>query len=1525
MKRLFFIVLLICAFPRAARAGITLVQHTSKDAGTTTSSTLAFTSNNMAGNWIGVCIQAGVSGETFTVTDSKGNTYHRALQFNETGSGNTLGIYYAENIAGGANTVEVSDTTSAALRFAILEYSGIAKSDSLDTDETAQGNSTSPNSGNTTTTASGDLLLGAILTGSGKTFTAGSGYTIRESIPAAPNTRLIAEDQIQVNAGTASASATLSASTNWGAGLAAFKPARTIPLVQHASEDAATTTSASLAFPSANTAGNWIGVCIRGGNSSSQVFTVTDSKGNTYRQAKQIGFTASAVTLAIYYAENILSGANTVTVSMTVSGPLRFDILEYSGLATSSSLDVTAGVTGTSTSPNSGNATTTANGDLLLGAIATTNSATFTVGTGYSADDFVPAEPNTKLLAEDQAQAAAGAASASASIDATDTWGAVLAAFKLASGGGTAPSITSLSPTSGPVNTSVTITGTNFGSTQGTSTVTFNGTSATPTSWSATSIVVPVPKTATTGNVVVTVGGLASNGLNFTVAPAITGLSPSSGPPGTSVTISGTTFGDSQGTSTVTFNGTTASATSWKAGSIVATVPNGATTGNVVVTVSGQASGGVTFTISPYIATLSATTGTVGTSITITGSGFGATQGTSTVTFNGTAATPSSWGATSIAVPVPSAATSGSVVVNVSSVASNGAQFVVTPSISSLSPTQGTAGTAVTIAGTGFGATQGSSTVSFNGTSATPTSWSASSIAVAVPTGATTGNVVVTVASATSNGVSFTVGGSPAPIISSISPTSGSVGAAVTISGSNFGATQGTVQFNGTSATITSWGTSSIGARVPSGATSGNVVVTTASGVVSNPAGSSFIVQLQISTVVPDPAPIGSTITINGQGFGNTQGSSTVTIGSMTVSPSSWNNAQIQIPITSATTSGNVVVTVSGVASNPVLFAVGSSPGQFVSTQSMSTARMLHTATLLNNGNVLVAGGASAASSAIASSELYSSAAGTFTTSGNLITAREYHTATLLATGKVLVAGGFNGTGITYASAELYDSTAGTFTSTAGSLNNARYNHVAVLLTNGQVLLAGGFVNGTASATAELYNPATGTFTLTNSMNAARTNFSATLLNNGMVLVVGGNNSGPSAELYNPSTGNFTATAGSLNFPRGNHSATLLNNGKVLIAGGIGSNGSVLGSAELFDPGTGLFTNTGNLAVAVYNHTATLLNNGQVLIAGGFGNGFTVPTAELYDPASATFIQTGNLNAERFDHTATLLSNGNVLVAGGDVPVYVGPLASAELYETLAPIITGLSPTSGVAGTSVTITGTNFGPSQGTSTIIFNGTTSAAASSWSATSVTVNVPTGASTGNVIVTVGGQSSNGVLFVVGTGGPAPPTNLAASAASSSEIDLTWGASTTTGVAYIVFRNGFSIAANVTSTVYADFGVVPGATYVYEVEAVGPTGTSVPSNTASATALGASAPTIASISPVGGPGGTLVTINGTNFGSVPATVLFGSAFAQVQSWAPNVIVTKVPTSLLPGLANIQVVLPNGSSNAAAFQVTAAGCPGN
>ncbi len=162
-----------------------------------------------------------------------------------------------------------------------------------------------------------------------------------------------------------------------------------------------------------------------------------------------------------------------------------------------------------------------------------------------------------------------------------------------------APSIGRLTPISGGVGVSVTITGSNFGAAKGTSTVSFNGTGAATTSWSATSITAAVPVGAATGRVLVTVGGQASNGLVFAVSPTpvIGGIDPTSGEPGTSVVITGSNFGAAKRFSTVTFNGAEAVTTAWSATSIAATVPAGARTGNVVVTVGGRASNGVPFTV----------------------------------------------------------------------------------------------------------------------------------------------------------------------------------------------------------------------------------------------------------------------------------------------------------------------------------------------------------------------------------------------------------------------------------------------------------------------------------------------------------------------------------------------------------------------------------------------------------------------------------------------------------------------------------------------------------------------------------------------------------------------------------------------------------------------------------------------------------------------------------------------------------------------------------------------------------------
>ena len=320
--------------------------------------------------------------------------------------------------------------------------------------------------------------------------------------------------------------------------------------------------------------------------------------------------------------------------------------------------------------------------------------------------------------------------------------------------------ITSLSPISGTVGTVVTISGSGFGATQGWSSVTFNGTLATPISWSDSAITVAVPAGATTGLVTVTVGGASASAGPFSIVsgPTISSLSPASAAIGSSITVTGSNFGSTQGFSSVTFNGIAAKPTSWAAGSIVVPVPAGATSGPVIVNVNGVPSNGAQFIVPQglQITSLSPTSGPIGALVSISGSGFGSTQGWSSVTFNGTRATPSSWSDSAITVPVPTGATTGLLAVTVGGTTAS-ASFTVLPSlsISGLSPALATAGTPVTITGFGFGPTQGSSTVNFNGATATPTSWSSSSIVVPAPSGALTGPVTVTVAGVQSAGAMF--------------------------------------------------------------------------------------------------------------------------------------------------------------------------------------------------------------------------------------------------------------------------------------------------------------------------------------------------------------------------------------------------------------------------------------------------------------------------------------------------------------------------------------------------------------------------------------------------------------------------------------------------------------------------------------------------------------------------------------------------------------------------------------------------
>jgi hypothetical protein len=264
--------------------------------------------------------------------------------------------------------------------------------------------------------------------------------------------------------------------------------------------------------------------------------------------------------------------------------------------------------------------------------------------------------------------------------------------------------------------------------------------------------------------------------------PHITSLSSAAVMDGQQLTINGYGFGPAQGGSDhiwfgVAFTYNTgvgaAVASSWSDTQIVVTVPVPTAFGaqNVMVwngAGAGYYSNQVPLTIMNHLIWV---TGVVpkhaapGATVTLTGWGFGATQLAGKVDmWGGLGFFPavSAWGDTVVKYLVPAGATPGKhqvCVLNNGGVRSNIVYVSVDPAITLLNPTKGHVGATVTITGTGFGATRGTSKVMFGSKAATKyVSWSATMIKVKVPaTTAGTKAVKVVTKAGTSKSKKFKV------------------------------------------------------------------------------------------------------------------------------------------------------------------------------------------------------------------------------------------------------------------------------------------------------------------------------------------------------------------------------------------------------------------------------------------------------------------------------------------------------------------------------------------------------------------------------------------------------------------------------------------------------------------------------------------------------------------------------------------------------------------------------------------------
>jgi hypothetical protein len=456
------------------------------------------------------------------------------------------------------------------------------------------------------------------------------------------------------------------------------------------------------------------------------------------------------------------------------------------------------------------------------------------------------------------------------------------------------PTLSAFTPSSGAAGTIVTINGTNLASTTA---VSFNGVHTAFLAISDTAVRAFVPGLATNGPVSVTTpSGSATTKASFTVVPSITALSPGSGPAGTTVTVSGYNF---TGATAVTIGGVAATSVSVSsATSLTAVVTSSDVTGPVAVTAGGQTGTSTAgFSVTPAISAVSPVSAAAGATVTITGSNL---SGASAVSFGGVAA-PSFTvvGPTKVTAVVPGGAASGTVsVTTAGGTATSGSSFGVLPRIDNLSPSTATAGSIVTISGSGL---SGASSVTLNGVALGITYDTAGTLQVSIPAAATSGKVTVTTAagSATSTGA-LTIAAS----ISSYSPFSVKPGATVTINGSGFnGATA--VSFNGAAKATSFHVVSStvITATVPMMALTGGVLVTTPAGV---GAGSFTLTILPVITSVARSTGQSGQVTISGGGF---MGTSSVKLNGTALKFTYVNPTTVTATVSSSVTSGAFTLT----------------------------------------------------------------------------------------------------------------------------------------------------------------------------------------------------------------------------------------------------------------------------------------------------------------------------------------------------------------------------------------------------------------------------------------------------------------------------------------------------------------------------------------------------------------------------------------------------------------------------------------
>ncbi len=461
-----------------------------------------------------------------------------------------------------------------------------------------------------------------------------------------------------------------------------------------------------------------------------------------------------------------------------------------------------------------------------------------------------------------------------------------------------------------------------------------------------------------------------TNGFTYQGPPVVSSVSPTSGPlaGGTALTITGSNF---LAAATATVGGAAcASLVVVNATTITCNSPAHAA-GNVDVVVtnsdnqSGTLTGGFTYNVAPVISSVAPPAGPLAGGMTITLSGSSFLAGATVTVGGGNCTSVNVISSNSISCVTPPHGV-GSVNVSLinpdgqSTSLTNSYTYEVPPSLTSLSPNDGTVngGTPITLTGTAF--LTGATVTVGSGNCTFVTVINSTSIACLTPPGpAGAANVTVT---NTDGQLSTLVGGYTylaAPGITSIAPVAGALAGstAVIINGTNF--TSPTVDLGGASCTVSSSTSTQIfcttGAHAAGAVT---VRVTNTDGQVATLVGGyTYEAAPTVTSVVPAIGGLagGNTITINGTGF---QAGPTVSVGGANCGSVSVTNSTSLTCVTPAHVAAtvNVIVTNFDNQSGTLVNGFTYSPGPQLSTVSPTAGALAGGTTLTLTGTNLLNG-----------------------------------------------------------------------------------------------------------------------------------------------------------------------------------------------------------------------------------------------------------------------------------------------------------------------------------------------------------------------------------------------------------------------------------------------------------------------------------------------------------------------------------------------------------------------------------------